>query len=108
MTRREEIEQQAEMFRQPYRGSGNYSTSMDIKNAFQEGAEWADKTMIEKACKWITEHIDIPYEGEYIDDSPIASDYVEYLSKRLEYAKAVADAFKQAMEEQYETLDSKR
>ena len=61
--------------------------------------EWADKTMIEKACKWITEHIDIPYEGEYIDDSPIASDYVEYLSKRLEYAKAVADAFKQAMEE---------
>ena len=99
MTRREEIEQQAEMFRQPYRGSGNYSTSMDIKNAFQEGAEWADKTMIEKACKWITEHIDIPYEGEYIDDSPIASDYVEYLSKRLEYAKAVADAFKQAMEE---------
>ena len=50
MTRREEIEQQAEMFRQPYRGSGNYSTSMDIKNAFQEGAKWADKTMIDKAC----------------------------------------------------------
>ena len=61
--------------------------------------EWADKTMIEKACKWITEHIDIPYEGEYIDDSPIASDYVEYFSKRLEYAKAVADDFKQAMQE---------
>jgi hypothetical protein len=52
---------------------------------------------IEKACEWITEHIDIPYEGEFIDDIPV--DYVEYLSKRLEYAKAVADAFKQAMEE---------
>ena len=52
MIRREEIEQQAEMFRQPYRGSGNYSTSIDIKNAFQEGAEWADKTMIEKVCEW--------------------------------------------------------
>ena len=64
-----------------------------------KGAEWADKTMIDKACKWITEHIDIPYEGEFIDDSPVASDYVEYLSKRLEYAKAIADAFKQAMEE---------
>ena len=51
MTRREEIMQQAEMFRQPYKGSGNYSTSIDIKNAFQEGAEWADKTMIDKACK---------------------------------------------------------
>ena len=62
-----------------------------------KGAEWADKTMIEKACEWITEHIDIPYEGEFIDDIPV--DYVEYLSKRLEYAKAIADAFKQAMEE---------
>ena len=48
MTRREEIEQQAEMFRQPYKGSGNYSTSMDIKNAFQEGAEWADNYWQEK------------------------------------------------------------
>ena len=48
MTRREEIVRQAEMCRQPYRGSGNYSTSMDIKNAFQEGADWADKTMIER------------------------------------------------------------
>ena len=37
--------------------------------------------------------------GEFIDDSPVASDYVEYPSKRLEYAKAIADAFKQAMEE---------
>ena len=67
--------------------------------AFIAGAEWADKTMLDKACEWITEHIDIPYEGEFIDDSPVASDYVEYLSKRLEYAKAIADAFKQAMEE---------
>lgn len=61
--------------------------------------EWADKTMIEKACQWITEHIDIPYEGEFIDDSPVASDYIEWCKKRLEYAKAIADAFKQAMEE---------
>lgn len=52
---------------------------------------------IENACEWITEHIDIPYEGEFIDDIPV--DYIEYLSKRLKYAKAVADAFKQAMEE---------
>ena len=71
----------------------------DAMDAFVAGAEWADKTMIDKACQWITEHIDIPYEGEFIDDSPVASDYVGYLSKRLEYAKAVADAFKQAMKE---------
>lgn len=62
-------------------------------------AEWMQKKMIEKACEWIIEHINIPYEGEYIDDSPVASDYIEWCDKRLEYAKAVADAFKQAMEE---------
>ena len=99
MTRREEINQQAEEYRQPYRDGGYRLSSKDVRDAFEEGAEWADKTMIEKACEWITEHIDIPYEGEFIDDSPVASDYVEYLSKRLEYAKAIADAFKQAMEE---------
>lgn len=88
MTRRDEIEKAANEF---YKG--------DEVSTFVVAAQWADKTMIEKACQWITEHIDIPYEGEFIDDSPVASDYVEYLSKRLEYAKAVADAFKQAMEE---------
>ena len=67
--------------------------------AFNEGIKVGKKETIEKAVEWITEHIDIPYEGEFIDDSPVASDYVEYLSKRLEYAKAIADAFKQAMEE---------
>lgn len=87
MTRREEITRKAL----------ELDTTNDIAT-FVVAARWADKTMIEKACQWITEHIDIPYEGEFIDDSPVASDYVEYLSKRLEYAKAVAYAFKQAME----------
>ena len=72
---------------------------MDKEPTFADAIEWADKTMIDKACEWIIEHIDIPYEGEFIDDSPVASDYIEYCEKRLEYAKAVADAFKQAMEE---------
>lgn len=98
MTRREEI----------YEASCEcYNGYIDVVNvnadaaqdAFIKGAEWADKTMIEKACQWITEHIDIPYEGEFIDNSPVASDYIEWCEKRLEYAKAIADAFKQAMEE---------
>ena len=53
---------------------------------------------IENACQWITEHIDIPYEGEFIDDSPVASDYIKWCEKRLEDTKAIADALKQAME----------
>ena len=97
MTRREEIEKAANEF---YKG--------DEVSTFVVAAQWADKTMIEKACQWITEHIDIPYEGEFIDDSPVASDYIEWCEKRLEYAKAIADAFKQAMEEQYEDVYRKR
>jgi hypothetical protein len=43
------------------------------RDAYAQGYQDA----IEKACEWITEHIDIPYEGEFIDDSPVASDYIE-------------------------------
>ena len=94
MTRKKEIRQASIC---QYQIAGTFEEQEAFKNGFVKGAEWADKTMIEKACKWITEHIDIPYEGEFIDDIPV--DYLEYLSKRLKYAKAVADAFKQAMEE---------
>ena len=64
-------------------------------------AQWMQKKMIDKACEWIIEHTNIPYEGEFIfiNGSPVASDYIEWCEKRLEYAKAVADAFKKAMEE---------
>ena len=71
-----------------------YEVSMR-RDAYAQGYQDA----IEKACEWITEHIDIPYEGEFIDGSPVASDYIEWCKKRLECAKAIADAFKQAMEE---------
>ena len=54
---------------------------------------------IEKACQWITEHIDIPYEVEHIDGEPVASDYIEWCKKRLEAAKEITDEFRKAMEE---------
>lgn len=50
---REEIRQQAEEYRQPYRDGGYHLSSKDIKEAFEEGAKWADKTMIDKACEWL-------------------------------------------------------
>ena len=54
---------------------------------------------IDKACQWITEHIDIPYEVEHIDGEPVASDYIEWCKKRLEAAKEITDEFRKAMEE---------
>ena len=53
MTRREEINQQAEECRQLYRDGGYRLSSKDVRDAFEEGAEWADKTMIDKVEKYL-------------------------------------------------------
>jgi hypothetical protein len=60
MTRKEEIKNKADIyadkhgFRVPYDGSNNFYDETDVKasiEGFVEGAKYADKTMIEKACK---------------------------------------------------------
>lgn len=63
--------------------------------AFEAGAEW----MLEKACEWIKSHIDIPYEGRMTEDGPVAIDYINYATQRLEYAEEVVNAFRKSMEE---------
>lgn len=48
-------------------GGGAFSEIIDEMNrnkAFEEGAKWADKTMIDKACKWLTKHL---YDYDYIE-----------------------------------------
>jgi hypothetical protein len=79
MTRREEIEKAAN----DYINSDAVST-MNMQLAFGDfinGAEWADKTMIEKACEWIIENM--PH----------------YVSKDYTYEVDMADDFRKAMEE---------
>ena len=83
----------------PWNDCDVFVDEREINRTVGNVLKWADKTMIDKACECITEHINIPYEGEFVDDSPVASDYIEWCEKRLEYTKAIADAFKQAMEE---------
>jgi hypothetical protein len=51
-------------------------------NGFITGAEWMQKTMIEKACEWIIENM--PH----------------YVSKDYTYEVDMADDFRKAMEEQ--------
>ena len=97
MTRRKEIEKAAT----DYINSDAVSP-MNMLLAFGDfinGAEWADKTMIDKACEWIKEHIDIPYEGRMIDGEPEAADYIEWAKERLKCAEEVAEAFRKSMEE---------
>ena len=53
MTRREEIVKATKECRKDYVGLGRHLTSNDIADAFEEGAYWADKTMIDKAREWL-------------------------------------------------------
>lgn len=57
--------------------------TVNEEKAFQAGAEWADKTMLDKACEWIKANMPnyINFEEGFI------------------YEVDMADAFKQAMEE---------
>ena len=92
MTRREEIEHA--WFNKEVQSNHRYD-----EKTFKEAVEWADKTMIDKACEWIKEHIDLPYEGRMIDGEPEAADYIEWAKQRLKCAEEVAEAFRKAMEE---------
>ena len=57
MTRKEEIEQ--EMSKIEF---ANFHRQDGYEFGFQQGAEWADKTMLDKVCDWIEENYTL-YEG---------------------------------------------
>lgn len=53
MTREEEISQMAKSYTQVvYDSLDDFS---DITDAYVDGAKWADETMIDKACEWISQ-----------------------------------------------------
>lgn len=64
MTRIDKIRQAAQ----------NYSDSMDEfqryhtypRSAFIDGAKWADKTMIDKACRWLDQQLFIKYDSDAV------------------------------------------
>lgn len=64
MTRIDKIRQAAQ----------NYSDSMDEfqryhtypRSAFIDGAKWADKTMIDKACRWLDHQLFIKYDSDAV------------------------------------------
>ena len=68
MTRREEIINNIgyKMTRAAleYVGKHEFADAMD---AFEAGAEWMQKTMIEKIRIWITERYDLDFMGDFKD-----------------------------------------
>ena len=59
---------------------------IDIKGAFEEGAEWADETMIEKACKWLEQH-----QEDYNMYDAWRGDYVNFQSLIIDFRKAMEE-----------------
>ncbi len=61
MTRREEIVTATLGCRQSYADLKRPITPDDVADAFEKGAYWADKTMIDKACEWAKKRFDLDY-----------------------------------------------
>lgn len=66
MTREEQIKQAA--MDEPRVALGSY------QRAFTLGAQWADKTMLEKACKWLNEYCRYGC-CEYIEKNEFINDF---------------------------------
>lgn len=90
MTREEEIKYASKDYvnylldKQEYHNE-NY-TEDDIRLAFEKGAKWADKTMIEKACKWLEQH-----QEDYNMYDAWRGDYINFTSLIIDFRKAMKE-----------------
>lgn len=68
-------------------GGDAFSEIIDKRNrnhAFEEGAKWADKTMIEKACKWLEQH-----QEDYDMYDAWRDNYVNFTALIIDFRKAM-------------------
>lgn len=64
----------------------------DYEDGFKRGVEWADKTMIDKACEWLEKH----YTNYMIQD---LSKYVEDVCSFDIFSDLLIEDFRKAMKE---------
>jgi len=88
MVRKEEIEKKADEISGRYGNSKVLPTEEEciVYNTAIEMAKWADKTMIEKACKWLK-------------DDMLNQNAFQGRLERLEIIDGIIERFKIAMEE---------
>ena len=77
MTRREEIRQEAHR-KYPYEGGIKGMICENSIPIFIQGAEWADKTMIEKATQWLFENV---YDYLNPEDQERVESFRKYLEE---------------------------
>lgn len=96
MTRDEEIREEIDL---QLAGSFGDNYTEGYEEGFIKGAKWADKTMIEKAKKWLENFLEKTIQKPSINDGYTSDtiDLVEFRRHRL-IEKVLYD-FKKAMEE---------
>ena len=82
MTREKQIIETAKFIYSPSSGSPQ---SLPMRVGFIEGAKWADKTMIDKACEQLTKHL---YDYDRVEGYEMFRD-----------VKSFVNDFRKAMEE---------
>lgn len=55
--------------------------SMDYRAGFMSGAEWADKTMVKKACEWLEKNYYNVYQGTWQE---IKEQFINDFKKAME------------------------
>lgn len=91
MTREEEIKKQADIYTD---NASNYTEWGDgwedfddrelVEKAFIEGAKWADKTMITKACEWLEKQ-----QNNYNLTDAWNGDFISFVSFMMDFCKAM-------------------
>lgn len=90
MNRIDEMWTEAQMRYPQYDGVWNIEYNHNqIRQAFVEGMKLADKTMIDKACKWLEDYL-----YEYTNHQEFIGTLCRYVHK-----KDAIDEFRKAMEE---------
>lgn len=86
MTRREEIVTATLGCRQSYADLKRPITPDDVADAFEKGAYWADKTMIDKACE-ILENVTVTYNKRFFgkcEENAFDDDFIKEFRKEME------------------------
>ena len=78
MTREEELRQ--------YLKERNIPITSLEANSIIEGAKWADKTMIDKACEWLQQH-----QESYDMYDAWSGDFVNFKSLIIDFRKAMEE-----------------
>ena len=92
MKRKEEIEKAAMQVAGVHPDWSNLDC---FRMGFREGAKFADKTMLDRACEWLAEHISPEEIYEYeTDETPITYLTVNLHDNMLDFV----NDFRQAME----------